>query len=124
MKRRITYFAAFLGLLSVEIYIGLFVRDAFVRPYVGDVLVTVLLCTLSRAVFPEFNPALPVFLFAAAVEAAQCFGLAERLGLRGTVLGVIIGSTFDVGDLVCYAAGCAIFALVEWAMLKITLKRG
>jgi hypothetical protein len=40
---RKTYFWIFLGLLLLEIGIALFVHDDFIRPYVGDVLVTVLL---------------------------------------------------------------------------------
>ena len=43
-KQRITYAAIFAVLLLIEIGIGLFVHDDFLRPYVGDVLVTVLLC--------------------------------------------------------------------------------
>lgn len=35
--------AIFCGLLAVEIGIAIFVHDAFVRPYVGDMLVTLLL---------------------------------------------------------------------------------
>jgi len=113
MKRR-TYWLAFVVVLAVEILIGVFVRDAFIRPYVGDMLVTVLLCCLCRAVFPRFAPALPVFVFAAAVEGVQALGLTEKLGLQGTVPGVIMGATFDWRDLLCYAVGCAAFAGAEW----------
>lgn len=113
-NRRAIYLILFLALLAVEICIALFVRDSFVRPYVGDVLVTVLLCCLCRAVFPGFAPAVPVFLFAAAVEGLQWLGLAERLGLQGTALGIILGSTFDWKDILCYGAGCLLFAGAEW----------
>ena len=41
-KRRIVYALIALGLLAVEVLIALFVHDNFIRPYVGDVLVTVL----------------------------------------------------------------------------------
>lgn len=43
MKKRLWYLTAFVILLMVEICIALFVHDRFIRPYVGDVLVTVLL---------------------------------------------------------------------------------
>ena len=77
MKRRATFFLAFFVVLVIEICIGLFVRDRFVRPYVGDMLVTVLLCCICRAVWPKFHPAAAVFLFAAVVEALQWLRLSE-----------------------------------------------
>ena len=42
------YVLAAIGLLGVEICIALFVHDNFIRPYLGDVLVTELLCCLCR----------------------------------------------------------------------------
>ena len=53
MKKRIPYLVAFVLLLGIEVLIGLYVRDAFVRPYVGDVLVAVLLCCLARCFLPD-----------------------------------------------------------------------
>ena len=47
-KLRIIYAALFFAVLLTEIFIALFVKDNFVRPYVGDVLVTILLCCLCR----------------------------------------------------------------------------
>ena len=122
MKRRLAYIVAFILILVLEILIGVYVRDNFVRPYVGDMLVTVLLCCLSRAIFPKRSPALPVFVFAALVEAAQGLGLAEALGVEGTVIGVILGSTFDWRDIVCYGVGCLAFTAVEWAVFKMMKK--
>lgn len=118
LKKRWPYLVIFGLLLALEIGIALFVRDDFVRPYVGDLLVTVLLCCLSRAVFPRFSPALPVFALAAAVEGLQWLGLTRRLGLDGTVLGIILGATFDWADICCYGLGCLLF----WAVEKIIRK--
>lgn len=115
MKKRLVYLTAFVILLAAEIFIGLFVRDAFVRPYVGDMLVTVLLCVLVRTLLPEKIPLLPVwvFLFAAAVEFVQLLELPKLLGLENTVFGVIIGATFDWRDILCYGTGCVIFRAAE-----------
>ena len=112
MKKRLIYGSVFLLLLALEICIGAFVRDDFVRPYVGDVLVTVLLCALFRVAVPEKCPWLPlgVFLFAAGVELIQ---LIPKPALEGTLLGIAIGSTFDPKDLLCYGIGCALFFLGE-----------
>lgn len=118
MKRRFKYLAAFFVVLVIEILIGVFIRDNFIRPYVGDMLVTVLLCCLCRIIIPRLSPAIPVFLFAAGVEGIQWFGLTEKLGLQGTVLGIIIGSTFDWKDIFCYAMGCLAFAIIERLLHK------
>lgn len=120
MKKRLVYLIAFAVLLAAEILIGLFVRDSFIRPYVGDVLVTVLLCVLIRVILPEGIKLLPVwiFLFAAAVEFVQLLGVAELLGLENTVFGVIIGSTFDWKDILCYGVGCVIFGAAESVLRK------
>ena len=123
LKRvRIAYLLVFLGLLLVEICIALFVHDDFIRPYVGDVLVTVLLCCLSRAVLPKLHPALPVFGVSLAAELWQWLGLTKRLGLEGTVLGVILGTTADWKDIMCYGMGCILFSTAEY-LLKCASKR-
>jgi len=112
-KLRLTYAALFLLLLMGEICIALFVHDGFVRPYLGDVLVTVLICAFCRVFFPRGVRMLPVyvFLFAAAVEIGQYFDLLQLLGLAGSrFFSVLLGATFSVWDLVCYAAGCLAFA--------------
>lgn len=117
MKKRLPYLLTFLILLVLEILIGAFVHDNFVRPYMGDMLVTVLLCCLARAVFPDRFPWVPtaVFGFAVAVECAQ---LIHIPALEGTVLGIVLGSTFDWKDLVCYGIGCLCFSSVESAIRK------
>lgn len=115
---RKTYFLIFLGLLLLEIGIALFVHDDFIRPYVGDMLVTVLLCCLSRAVLPKLHPALPVFGISLAAELWQWLGLTKKLALDGTVLGIILGATADWRDLLCYGIGCVLFAACEWAFRR------
>ena len=110
-------------LLAVEVCIALFVHDNFIRPYFGDVLVTVLLCCLCRAVCPRFEPAVPVFLFAVAVEFSQWLGLVSILGLEGTVFAVIMGTSFSWIDILCYGAGCLLFAAVEWLWCKHPRKK-
>lgn len=122
MKKRLLYLALFLLLLLVEVCIALFMRDRFIRPYLGDVLVTVLLCCLLRVLFPEGFPYLPlaVMLFSWMVEGSQALHLAQRLDLVGTPLGVILGSVFDWFDLLCYTIGCAAF----WCAEALFRKRG
>lgn len=112
MKKRTAYGIAFLLLLAVEILIGAFVRDDLIRPYVGDILVTVLLCCLGRILFPDRFRFLPaaVFAFAVVIECAQ---LIHIPALEGTIWGIILGSTFDWADLLCYGIGCLLFRRIE-----------
>ena len=121
-KRRILYAIIFITLLCVELCIALFVHDAFVRPYIGDVLVTVLLCCLCRIAVPKGVPALPayVFLFAALVEAAQYIDVVKLLGWEdNAILSTLIGRTFSWADILCYGVGCVAF----WAAEKRVIFR-
>ena len=121
MKKRFGYAIAFLVLLITEILIALFVRDDFIRPYGGDILVTVLICAAVRIVFPTGVRLLPlwVFLFAAAVEIGQYFNFVTLLGLGNIAFfRILLGSTFSLADLLCYAAGCLLFWIGEKAITK------
>ena len=116
MKKRFGYILAFALLLTVEILIALFVRDDFIRPYGGDILVTVLICAAVRILFPTGIRFLPlwVFLFAAGVEIGQYFDFVTLLGLGDIAFfRILLGSTFSFADLLCYAAGCVLFLLGE-----------
>lgn len=116
MKKRLGYILAFVLLLTVEILIALFVRDDFIRPYGGDILVTVLICAAVRILFPTGIRFLPlwVFLFAAGVEIGQYFDFVTLLGLGNIAFfRILLGSTFSFEDLLCYAAGCVLFLLGE-----------
>ena len=122
-NKRILYLLIFCGLLAIEVVIALFVNDSFVRPYVGDVLVTLLLCCLCRVIVPSKIRLLPiyVFVFAACVEIGQYFNLVALLGLADNrILSVALGRTFSWADLVCYAVGCVVAFLLD----RITLKGG
>ena len=121
MKKRFGYAIAFLVLLITEILIALFVRDDFIRPYGGDILVTVLICAAVRILFPTGIRLLPlwVFLFAAAVEIGQYFDFVTLLGLGNiNFFRILLGSTFSVADLICYAAGCLLFWIGEKTITK------
>ena len=83
IKPRLYYTAAFLVILALEVYIALFVRDSFIRPYGGDVLVTVLLCCFGRILFFDRIKLMPlwVLLFAVGVEVGQYFDFVTLMGL-------------------------------------------
>lgn len=116
LRYRLIYAVLFCVILFAEICIALFVNDSFIRPYVGDVLVTVLICCFCRVIVPEGVRALPiyVFVFAAVVELGQYFDVVRLLGLDGNkFVSVLLGRTFSVYDLLCYAIGCLLFFAVD-----------
>jgi hypothetical protein len=104
-----------IGLFAVEISIALFVHDRLVRPFVGDMLVVILIFTLCRTVIDAdyFRLALGVLVFSFAVEIGQYFNLISMLGLQHCRLArIIIGATFDFHDLLAYSAGIALICII------------
>lgn len=120
MKKRLPYIIAAVILFATEVVIGLYVKDAFIRPYGGDILVTILLCCIARGVYPHKPKylALYVFLFATAVEFVQATPLPHIIANGSKLLLTLMGSSFSVIDMLCYALGCAVFAAAEWAMCR------
>ena len=102
--------------------IALFVRDNFIRPYVGDMLVVVLIYTFLKIFFTEKPRTLPIyiFLFAVAVELMQGVNIVELLGLQDNhFISILIGTTFDIKDIICYAVGCLLCGVWEvWKWKK------
>ncbi|MGH8053118.1 MAG: DUF2809 domain-containing protein [Stenotrophomonas sp.] len=88
---------------------------SWIRAYLGDALVVVLIYAAVRSVLRanDYVLLLAVFVFACCIEFAQYFRLAERLGfVRGDVMYTVIGNTFSWGDIACYAVGCMAAALL------------
>ena len=108
-------------LLSIEVLIALFVHDTFVRPYIGDVLVVIVIYTFVRIFVPEGCVFLPlyVFVFAAGVEVLQLFHMVDLLGLGDSrFFRTLIGSVFDMKDILCYAVGCLILFIITMLRKK------
>lgn len=116
MKKRILYLIVTLALLFVEVMIALFVHDSFIRPYVGDMLVVIVVYTFVRIWIPKKCRLLPlyVFVFAVLVEVLQYFNIVRLLGLSGSrFFRVLIGGTFDLKDIACYGVGCVVLGVYE-----------
>ena len=117
MRKRLFYLVATLVILAIEIFIGLFVHDRFVRPFIGDVLVVILIYTFIRIFVPEKVRLLPlyVFIFSVIVEMLQYFKIVEILGLQDNrLMSTIIGTSFDIRDILCYFVGCAFCGIWEY----------
>ena len=107
-KERITFAVITVLLIFIEVLIALFVDDAFIRPYFGDMLVVVVLYAFVRIFVPHGHRLLPlyIFLFAVVVEVLQYFHIVDILGLGGSrFFRILIGGVFDWKDIGCYAVG-------------------
>lgn len=120
--KRIKYLIGFIILFLVEVLIAIYIHDDFIRPYVGDVLVVVVIYLAIRIVIPDNVKLLPlwIFIFAAFVEGLQYLHLVQVLGMEdNTFLRIVIGSTFDIKDISCYGVGCILLGLYEWFKRRI-----
>lgn len=102
------YMMTLIFIFIVELYIGLFVRDKFIRPFIGDVLVVILLYVFIRTFFTPRTKLLPVYIFivAALVEIGQYFNILKIFNLESNnFVRIIFGATFDIKDIICYFVG-------------------
>jgi hypothetical protein len=100
----------------IEILIALFITDNFVRPYVGDVLVVILIyyfvkAFVNIAVIPL---AIGTLLFSYLIETLQYFQLVKLIGLKHNRLAnIVIGNYFAWEDLLAYTIGIVIVLMIE-----------
>jgi hypothetical protein len=110
------YFILALLIFGIEILIARFAHDRIVRPYIGDLLVVILLYCFIKS-FLDTAPlktALCVLLFSYAVETLQYFHVVTKLGLEhSSAARIIIGTSFEWIDLLAYTAGIALVIYSE-----------
>ena len=119
-----TYFGIAILIFAVEILIAGFVRDNFVRPYLGDVLVVILIYCFIKTFFqlPVVPLAMGVLVLSFIIELLQYLNIVERLGLeKSSVARTVIGTSFAWMDLLAYIAGIAIVLVVEKMLRKTTV---
>lgn len=115
---RKNYFILTVLLFIIEVLIALYVRDRIIRPYVGDILVVILIYCFVRSFFKwtVLPVALGVLLFAFFVETLQYLRIIEVLNLQDSnFFRIVIGTSFSWMDIVTYIIGIAIVLIVEKA---------
>ena len=116
---RKNYFLGFIILLVIEILIAKFVQDDFVRPYLGDYLVVILIYCFLMAVsnISITKGLLIVLLFSFAVEFFQLINIVKVLQYQPPKLIMIaLGSSFSAWDLLAYFLGlltCLLFEVLS-----------
>ena len=112
MKARMPYIIGALLLTGVEVVIGVFEFNHFIRAYLGDVIIVWVLYCLFRSFVPrKFNSygvVLGILAFSFVVEFLQKAHIADILGVENKLLRIIIGTSYAAEDLWCYVAGTAV----------------
>ncbi|KXH83304.1 ribosomal maturation YjgA family protein [Chryseobacterium kwangjuense] len=114
-KFSLTYLLLTIFIFLIEVLIATKLEHIFfVRAYLGDVIVVMLLYTFVRT-FVKINNEkliLGILIFSCIVEFAQYFTVAEKLGFRpGSLMYIVIGNSFSWIDILCYVAGCLLLFL-------------
>lgn len=116
LKFSLKYFLVTIVIFLAEVLIATQLKDIFfVRAYLGDVIVVMLLYTFMKSFFKIADNEkliLGILIFSFLVEFAQYFTIAEKLGFQpGSLMYIIIGNSFSWIDILCYAIGCLLLYL-------------
>jgi hypothetical protein len=120
------YFLLTILLLLTEIFIGFYLHDAFVRPYVGDFLVVMLIYCFVKSFMgtPVIQTTIGVLLFSYIIEVLQYFHFVDVIGLGGFRLAVtLMGNYFAWADLFAYTLGIVTVILLEQIRIKRSIEK-
>lgn len=115
-NKRIKYLIIFIVIFMVEVFIGVYSHSGIIRNYVGDILVIPVMYFFVRIIYPKRIRKLPyiLFLFAVIVEILQYMKINDILGIEGSsLLGILLGSTGDIKDILCYFIGTIIIIIID-----------
>ena len=121
---RLNYFLLMLALLFTETLIALFLKDQIIRPFIGDVLVVILLFSFFSAFlnFEHINIAIGVLIFAVGIETLQYIDIVTKFNFESNkIISIVLGRTFDWMDILAYGIG---FGIVYFVACKrqLTIK--
>ncbi len=115
------YLIAGLLVLGTVIAIAVFSTNTFVRGFVGDVLSVGLVYCLLK-IFLKISMIRAVLisvLFAYFIEFMQLLGWTDRISNDSPWLQILLGSHFDVLDLIAYTLGGVLIFVFERLTLSI-----
>lgn len=110
------YFALTVLIFVTEVLIAIYLHDRFIRPYVGDFLVVILLYCFVRSFLqaPVVPVALAVLVFSYLVETLQYFNVVKLIGLEHSrIANIVIGNYFTWTDILSYTLGIGFTILLE-----------
>ena len=109
-------------LFITEVLIALFIHDSFVRPYLGDALVVILLYCLIKSFLnlPVYLACLLTLTFAYIIEFLQYLNIVEMLKLEKSGLArIVLGTSFSKLDLLAYSVGIFVVWVTEKKLAKV-----
>jgi hypothetical protein len=107
--------------LLIETTIALYLTSGFIRSTFGDILVVMLMyCFIKSFINSKpFPTAIGILMFAFTIEFLQLFKLTEILNpQKNEILQVILGSTFQISDLLAYSFGTLTILILEYKIQK------
>jgi hypothetical protein len=110
------YFIAAILLFLIEVFIALYAHDQIIRPYVGDLLVVILIYCFVKSFLntPVIKTCIAVLIFSYTIEVLQYFNIVTMLGLQHSAIArVVIGTSFEWIDLIAYTLGIIIVIFAE-----------
>ncbi len=126
MTRRLIYLLLTLVCFVLCVLIVMwFSNDLFVRGQVGDFIVVILIYFLVKSMIDvkSFLLAIATLVLSYLTEFLQYLSLVKYIGLEQSSLAkIIIGSTFDVNDLVAYTAGVICVYLLDTIVIRKIVK--
>jgi hypothetical protein len=116
IKFNTNYFVLACWLFFIELLIGRYLNDAFIRPYGGDFLVVILIYCFVKIWFdiPVIKTAIGVLVFSYLVEVSQYFHLVNLLGRESSgTARMLMGTSFSFIDLLTYSLGVVFIIIAE-----------
>ena len=103
-------------LFIAEVLIAVYLKTGFIRYTVGDFLSVILLYYFFKSFLniKPFKLAISVLIFAFFIEYLQLINILKWLNLENyELLKIILGSTFQISDLVAYTFGIITVLIIE-----------
>ena len=120
-NRKRNYLIGFFSLLIIEILIAIFIKDDFIRPYLGDFLVVIMLYCFLMGIsrLAIYKSLFIVLVFSFTIEFLQLIDIPKLLQYQAPKsIMIILGNSFSVWDLVAYLLG-----LLSCLILEILINR-
>jgi hypothetical protein len=112
-----TYLIITILLFAIEVLIAAFLTHGFIRHTFGDFLVVILIYYFFKGLFKinSITLAISILIFAFIIEFLQLANILEILNLQNNhLIKIILGSSFQVSDLVAYTLGIITVLLIEF----------
>lgn len=115
-NKRIKYFICFIITFFLEVLIAVYFQNNIIRSYVGDILIIICLYCFAKTIFENKikNIATYILILGIFAELMQYFNISQYIAGDNKVLKIILGTTFDIKDIICYVIGYVIIRVIEY----------